>query len=242
MMSATLRDDDDDHNSSTGGGGWWEQPVSDDQHIRRKRLVLLHHAAKCPSAEGRCKISHCSEMKRVWKHIATCKTTKCEFPHCRYSRFVLSHYRRCTNLTCVICGPVRETDRIQRANKKRTSAAAGFRQDRELYCRLCLQEGEPLVRECSCRSDCFTHLSCIVALAENKSRQAPAWNRMMVTQKAFTTCPKCNEDYRDYALRCDLLKARVMFVEREFKTDHMLYLHAMVDRVRALVGTTSEQS
>lgn len=231
-----------DDGSLGGGEAWWKQPVSDSKNNRRKRLVLLHHAAKCPSAEGHCKISHCSEMKRVWKHIATCKGANCNFPHCFNSRVVLSHYRRCKDLTCVVCGPVRETDEIQKTNKKRTAFTAGFHQDNPSHCRLCLQEGdEPLVRDCSCRGRTgFKHLSCIVAAAENKSRQAFAWNRMMVTREAFTTCPDCNKDFQNDVCS-DLLKARVIFVEREFKTDHMLYLHAMVDRMRVLVRKRSEQ-
>jgi hypothetical protein len=241
---------DDGDGGSVGGGWWLDQSVSDGQRIRQRRLVLLHHAAKCTSAEGRCRISHCSEMKRVWKHIATCKKgNTCDFPHCHYSRFVLSHYRRCKDRSCVVCGPVREMDKTQNPNKKRTASAAGFRQDLASYCRLCLQQGpsalgDQPVRDCSicsCVSNTgFTHLSCIVASAENKSRQASTWDRMMVTRRSFKTCPSCNEDYRNY-VRCDLLKARVLFVEREFKTDHMLYLHAMVDRMGVLVGEKSEQ-
>lgn len=239
----TPRDHLDDGSTGTGGGGWWEQPVSDSQHNRRKRLVLLHHAAKCPTAEGRCKIAHCSAMKRVWKHIATCtcKGDKCDFPHCNYSRVVLSHYRRCKDQSCVVCGPVRDADEVQKVNKKRKVSTAGFNQDNTSCCRLCLQEGdEPLVRDCSCRGRRgFTHLSCIVEEAQNKSRQAPAWNRMMATREAFNTCPICNEEFQN-DVRNELLKARVIFAEREFKTDHMLYLHAMVDRMRALIGERSE--
>ena len=63
---------------------------------------------------------------------------------------------------------------------------------------------------------------------------------MMVTREAFTTCPDCNTDFQNDVCS-DLLKARVIFVEREFKTDHMLYLHAMVDRMRVLVRKRSEQ-
>ena len=232
--------------SDGSNGGWWEQPVSDSQHNRRKRLVLLHHVASCPSAEGRCKIAHCSEMKRVWKHIGmgTCKGNKCDYPHCNYSRIVLSHYRRCKCSTCVVCGPVRDTDELKKTNKKRKASAAGFYKDRKMsYCRLCLQGGgdEPLVRDCSCRvgRSGLTHLSCMVAEAENKSRQAPDWNRMMVTRESFTRCSNCNEEFQNVVLS-NLLKARVQFVEREFKTDHMMHLHAMVDRMRALVGKRSE--
>ena len=227
------------------GSGWWEQGVSDSQQNRRKRLVLLHHAANCASAEGRCKISRCSDMKRVWKHIGEgiCKGDKCDYPHCNYSRVVLSHYRRCKNLTCVVCGPVRDADKLQKANKKRkASVAAGFYHDDTSYCRLCLQGGdEPLVRDCTCRGGRaeFAHLSCMIADAENKSRQASDWNRMMVTRESFTRCPNCNEEFQNVVLS-NLLKARVIFVEREFENDHMMYLHAMVDRMRSLVGKRSE--
>ena len=227
-----------------GGEEWWKQPVSESQHNKRKRLVLLHHAAKCTAAEGHCKIAHCSEMKRIWRHIASskCKGANCDFPHCVYSRIVLSHYRRCMDQSCVVCGPVRATDSAQVVSRKRSATSAGFQQDPAPNCRMCHQEGKAeLVRDCSCRGRSgLAHLSSIVTAAENRIRQAPDWNRMMVTREAFTICPICDEDYQS-ELRSDLLKARVTFVEKEYKSDHMLRLHALVDRMRDIVERRSEQ-
>ena len=79
---------------------------------KQQRLLLLHHSAKCTAPEGKCTTtSHCSDMKRLWKHMEVCKDNNCNVPHCFSSRAILSHYRKCKDPSCPACGPVRETVR-----------------------------------------------------------------------------------------------------------------------------------
>jgi len=74
---------------------------------KRQRLLLLRHASKCTAAPGTCQVTpHCAEMKKLWKHIASCKDSYCKVRHCMSSRYVLSHYRRCKP-PCTICDPVK---------------------------------------------------------------------------------------------------------------------------------------
>jgi E1A/CREB-binding protein len=79
---------------------------------KQQRLLLLHHSAKCPAENGTCSITpHCSDMKRLWRHMEGCKDNNCKIPHCFSSRAILSHYRKCKDTNCPACGPVRETVR-----------------------------------------------------------------------------------------------------------------------------------
>jgi len=84
---------------------------------QQQRLLLLRHAAKCPHEDGKCTVTpHCGGMKRLWKHIVTCRNQQCQVPHCVSSRFVHSHYHRCKDVNCPVCGPVRHA--IHRNNEK----------------------------------------------------------------------------------------------------------------------------
>uniref|UniRef100_A0A7S2M7F6 RING-CH-type domain-containing protein n=1 Tax=Skeletonema marinoi TaxID=267567 RepID=A0A7S2M7F6_9STRA len=104
-------------------------------------------------------------------------------------------------------------------------------------CWLCLGEGPdasgmPLVRNCSCRgSSGFAHLSCIIRYAEIDGRNS--YQSMGNIGAAFQECPNCKQEFQN-DLRYHLERARVSFVEREFSDDHMLYLRALIHRVRVL--------
>jgi len=104
-------------------------------------------------------------------------------------------------------------------------------------CWLCLGErldasGMPLVRNCSCRgSSGFVHLSCIIRYAEIDGRNS--YQSMGNIGAAFQECPNCKQEFQN-DLRYHLERARVSFVEREFADDHMLYLRALIHRVRVL--------
>ena len=103
-------------------------------------------------------------------------------------------------------------------------------------CWLCLGEGPdagmPLVRDCSCRgSSGFAHLSCIIRYAEIDGRNAYRSTGNIGT--AFQECRNCKQEFQN-ELRYHLERARVLFVEREFSHDHMLYLRALIHRVRVL--------
>lgn len=89
---------------------------------KQQRLLLLHHSAKCPHDIGTCTVTpHCSDMKRLWRHMEGCKDNNCRVPHCFSSRTILSHYRKCKDAHCPACGPVRET--VRKAAKINTSAS-----------------------------------------------------------------------------------------------------------------------
>ena len=98
------------------------------QKIRHKqqRLLLLRHASKCKHEPGQCPVTpHCASMKKLWGHIAHCKSQQCTVQHCLSSRYVLSHYRRCKDPNCPACAPVRETIRKseQRLQQQQNGAA-----------------------------------------------------------------------------------------------------------------------
>lgn len=74
---------------------------------QQQRLLLLRHAVRCPEEGPQCDVTpHCNMMKRLWKHMATCKQNQCPKPHCFSSRHLLSHYSRCRHLKCIVCAPV----------------------------------------------------------------------------------------------------------------------------------------
>ena len=90
------------------------QPSQNDADYRKQvlrqqqqRLLLLRHASKCP--HDKCPVtSHCEGMKKLWRHIMSCKEAECKIAHCVSSRYVLSHYSKCRETQCPVCGPVRE--------------------------------------------------------------------------------------------------------------------------------------
>ena len=94
---------------------------------KQQRLLLLHHSSKCPY-DGKCKVTpYCSEMKKLWKHMARCTDNECRVPHCFSSRSILSHYRKCKDPRCPACGPVRETVRKTQKGKSSNSPSDGLR-------------------------------------------------------------------------------------------------------------------
>ncbi len=111
-------------------------------------------------------------------------------------------------------------------------------------CWLCLGEGPdvsgmPLVRNCSCRgSSGFAHLSCIIRYAEIDGRNCYQTKGNIGT--AFQECPNCKQEFQN-DLRYHLERARVSFVEREFSHDDMLYLRALIHRVRVLLDAETEK-
>jgi len=121
---------------------------------------------------------------------------------------------------------------------KRSASVAGLLEEEAPCCWLCLEEGpdasdKPLCRDCSCRGTSgFVHLSCAVKYAENMSRD-DADEEYRYPSAFFRTCPNCKQDYQgDVAYT--LAKARVDFVEREFKNNHEMCLDAMTENLYAL--------
>lgn len=98
---------------------------------KQQRLLLLHHSAKCPHDDGRCPVTpHCADMKRLWRHMESCKDNNCRISHCFSSRAILSHYRKCKDPQCPACGPVRETvrksqNRNQQNGGQRSGSSSG---------------------------------------------------------------------------------------------------------------------
>jgi E1A/CREB-binding protein len=96
---------------------------------KQQRLLLLHHSAKCSAEDGRCTVTpHCSDMKRLWRHMEGCRDNSCRVAHCFSSRAILSHYRKCREPSCPICGPVRETVRRSRASGSSSGPSSGHNQ------------------------------------------------------------------------------------------------------------------
>ena len=70
-------------------------------------LLRLRHSAKCTCPEGGCRVEHCDEFRKLWKHIPTCRDAKCSVPYCVSSRNLLKHYHLCKNDKCSLCIPVK---------------------------------------------------------------------------------------------------------------------------------------
>ena len=88
-------------------------------------------------------------------------------------------------------------------------------------CYICLdegpnEEGKPLVRNCSCHGDTagFTHLSCIVEYAKQKSKQAAD----LVLMGFFMPWEKCNTCHQPFQnqMALDLSSAFVFFAEEAY--------------------------
>lgn len=93
---------------------------------KQQRLLLLHHSSKCPSEDGKCKVTpYCGEMKKLWEHMARCTDNECRVAHCFSSRSILSHYRKCKDPRCPACGPVRETVRKTQKNPRNRNQYPG---------------------------------------------------------------------------------------------------------------------
>ena len=113
--------------AATAGASLEEQKKIKEQHLRilrqRQRLLLLRHGSRCRIPIGhKCQVTpHCAVMQKLWQHIAQCKMQQCDYPHCVASRHVLAHYRRCSDLHCLVCGPVRHAA-MQSLNAARQQA------------------------------------------------------------------------------------------------------------------------
>ena len=113
--------------AATAGASEEEQKKIKEQHLRilrqRQRLLLLRHGSRCRIPIGhKCQVTpHCAVMQKLWQHIAQCKMQQCDYPHCVASRHVLAHYRRCSDLHCLVCGPVRHAA-MQSLNAARQQA------------------------------------------------------------------------------------------------------------------------
>jgi hypothetical protein len=99
-----------------------ERLLMDKDSISRmqRMLILLRHASKCPHSAGEGGSScpgntHCASMKKLWKHISSCRqnghgneSKSCKYPNCSRSRYALWHFKNCADLgSCPVCGPVR---------------------------------------------------------------------------------------------------------------------------------------
>lgn len=110
------------HRSGRSRGSLSEDDMLRTRH-KQQRLLLLHHASKCPHEDGSCPVTnHCSDMKRLWKHMAGCTDTNCRVSHCFSSRSILSHYRKCKDPHCKACGPVRDT--VKKSNGQAVTISA----------------------------------------------------------------------------------------------------------------------
>ena len=113
--------------AATAGASLEEQKKIKEQHLRilrqRQRLLLLRHGSRCRVPIGhKCPVTpHCAVMQKLWQHIAQCKMQQCDYAHCVASRHVLAHYRRCSDLHCLVCGPVRHAA-MQSLNAARQQA------------------------------------------------------------------------------------------------------------------------
>jgi len=102
---------------------------------KQQRLLLLHHSSNCMNEDGKCTVTpYCGEMKKLWKHMASCTDNECRVPHCISSRYILRHHRKCKDPRCLPCGPVRETIRKAQNNQKgRDGNQSGSGGDIEQY-------------------------------------------------------------------------------------------------------------
>jgi len=75
---------------------------------QRQHLFLLYHASIC--SEECALTCHCSNVKKLWKHIASgCRDDDCDIQHCMSSKRVLLHYSQCEKEVCEICRSLRQT-------------------------------------------------------------------------------------------------------------------------------------
>eukprot|EP00239_Pterosperma_sp_CCMP1384_P009689 CAMPEP_0197866002 /NCGR_PEP_ID=MMETSP1438-20131217/43976_1 /TAXON_ID=1461541 /ORGANISM="Pterosperma sp., Strain CCMP1384" /LENGTH=1499 /DNA_ID=CAMNT_0043484531 /DNA_START=201 /DNA_END=4700 /DNA_ORIENTATION=- len=91
---------------------------------QQRWLLLLRHASKC-TAPGTCSATpHCALAKSLVQHVTRCGQQNCDFPRCAAAQELLAHHQRCEKPNCLICIPVREYMRRQRANQAAGQAAA----------------------------------------------------------------------------------------------------------------------
>ncbi len=88
-------------------------------------------------------------------------------------------------------------------------------------CYICLDEGpdkagKPLVRDCSCRGNTagFTHQSCIIEYAKQKSKQA-ADSDLDAFAMPWEDCNNCNQPFQNQ-VELDLSSAFVSFAEKAY--------------------------
>eukprot|EP00501_MAST-03F_sp_TOSAG23-6_P001942 GSMAST32.ASY1.ANO1.2023.1 assembled CDS len=93
---------------------------------QQQRLLLLRHASKCCNGPDCQATSLCSQMKKLWAHIAKCKDQNCTVSHCVSSRYILSHYKQCKDRQCQVCGPVRHAISNQHDGAKQKLTSSTF--------------------------------------------------------------------------------------------------------------------
>jgi hypothetical protein len=92
-----------------------------------------------------------------------------------------------------------------------------------------------LVRDCSCRgSSGFAHFSCIVGWAESEGRKAMKGTADESDWiNCFVVCPNCKQDYQN-DVDFDMKGAALDFVEREYESDLVLNMQALLCRTAVL--------
>lgn len=105
---SSLSQDEEFHSTSYTSDD--DDAAQEQVSIQQDRLLQLRHAINCPHRAMDCPVSrHCWHMKKLWRHMLSCKAEFCSFPCCVSSRFLLHHYRSCPKDTCAVCRPVRDT-------------------------------------------------------------------------------------------------------------------------------------
>lgn len=86
-----------------------KSPVNYRQLIIEQCTTTLNHAYGCQNMN--CSVDHCNSLKRVWKHILSCKNTPDYCHVCRkFKTLVAYHSRQCNKTSCnlVFCSPIRK--------------------------------------------------------------------------------------------------------------------------------------
>lgn len=74
---------------------------------KQKLLLLLRHSSGCIAGDS-CRVTrHCTEIKKLWLHIAICKSKLCQYQNCKVSKNTLIHFASCCDNVCPTCRPVR---------------------------------------------------------------------------------------------------------------------------------------
>ena len=116
-------------------------------------------------------------------------------------------------------------------------------------CYFCLgeeadEEGEPLVRNCSCRGDSgFAHFSCLTQYAEQKCKQARDGD-VVAFAEPWKDCNNCKQPFQGQ-LAIDLISAFVLFTESAYdnpnnKWDKLKIMTALRTKVTASLSNMVE--
>lgn len=85
----------------------------------RNQLAMILHSCFCMHTEEqakknnrtyRCPVQRCSDTKLLLNHIKICflSDTDCRNASCKLSKRLISHIRDCKNLTCQLCGDIKQ--------------------------------------------------------------------------------------------------------------------------------------